>query len=285
VLAAGGSCGIGLLLVILGWRGVEPTQDLEDAAKTGAPGVAGLAGVERLRLRLALAAGGSGLMWLVTGWPVGILLVGVAGLVAPTLLGVKRRREASIATTEAVAAWAEQLRDTIGAAAGLQEAISATARVAPAAIRPAVQELAAGMRRGSLRLELQRFAAAVDDPAADQLAVALILAAERRGRNLTQLLSDVAAAAREDATMRIRVETSRAQTYTDAKVVSGIVIGMFTFMLVLNRSYLAAFDTWAGQLVLGVIGCLWAVALWTLVQLSVVRRSPRIVAVTADEHS
>jgi hypothetical protein len=83
--------------------------------------------------------------------------------------------------------------------------------------------------------------------------------------------------------MRVRVETSRAQTYTDAKVVTGIVLAMFGFMLVLNRSYLAAFDTLAGQLVLAVIGCLWALALWTLVELSAVRRPPRILALAGEQ--
>jgi hypothetical protein len=278
VLLAGGGTGIGLLLVVLGLRGVEPRRSRDGQAVT-----ARLAGVERLRLRLALASAGVIVMWLVAGWPVGMLLAGTAGFVAPTLVGVKRRREAAIARTEAVAGWAEQLRDTISASAGLQEAIAVTARVAPIEIRSAVRELSVGIRRNSLAGELHRFALAVDDPAADQVAVALMLAAERRGQNLTQLLGDVAAAARDDATMRIRVETARAQTYTDAEVVSGIVLAMFGFMLALNRSYLAAFDTWTGQGVLAVIGCLWAVALWTLVELSIVRRSPRILAVPAHE--
>lgn len=237
------------------------------------------AGMERRRLRLGLAASGGIAMWLFTGWPVGGVLAVVAGLLAPSLVGAKRRRDAVVEQTEAIAGWAEQLRDTISAAAGLQEAIATTARVAPIPIRPAVVELAAGIRRSSLATELHRFAERLADPIADQVAVALLLAAERRGDDLSRLLDDLAEGARADATMRIRTETSRAQTYNDAKVVTGVVVGMFAFMLLVNRHYLDAFDTWAGQAVLAVVGSLWLVALFGITTLSQVRRPPRLLSI------
>lgn len=275
VLLAGSGMGVGLMLVVLGLRGVERSR-AEHRSR------ARLSDIDRLGLRFALAAAGVLAIWLLAGWPVGMILAAVAGFVSPTLAGAKRRRQVAIEKIEAIAGWAEQLRDTIGAAAGLQEAIAVTSRVAPTRIRPAVRDLAGGMRRNNLSVELRRLAEAVDDPAADQIVVALILASERRGQNLTRLLSDVAAAAREDATMRIRTETSRAQTYSDAKVVSGIVVGMFAFMLLFNRGYLAAFDRLAGQLVLAVVGTLWAFALYGIAQLSVVRRPPRLLNVVDE---
>jgi tight adherence protein B len=271
-LAAGTGTGLGLVLMILGWRGVARSPGEHRPTPL-------LARVDRPQLRLALAGAGAVALWLLSGWPVAILLAGVCGFVAPTLAGAKQRRQSVILRTEAIAAWAEQLRDTIGSAAGLQEAISVTARVAPVAIRPAIKELAAGMRRNNLSDELRRLADALDDPTADQVVVALILASERRGQNLTRLLSDVAAAAREEATMRIRTETSRAQTYNDAKVVSGVVIAMFGFMLVFNRRYLAPFDSLAGQGVLAVVGGFWALAVYGLAQLSTVRQAPRLLTV------
>ena len=269
VMLAGSGFGLGLLLIILGLRGAERTVTSRRTTRVGPR-------FDRLRLRLGLAVAGGLLLWVASGWPVGMLLAAVGGFVAPTLAGAKKRRQSAIAKIEAVAGWAEQLRDTIGAAAGLQEAIAVTARVAPLEIRPAVRELAAGMRRNDLSSELRRFAETVEDAAADQIVVALILASERRGQNLTHLLSDVAAAAREDATMRIRTETARAQTYSDARVVSTIVVGMFAFMLVFNRGYLDPFDRWAGQAVLATVGSLWALALYGIAQLSVVRRPPRL---------
>jgi tight adherence protein B len=151
-----------------------------------------------------------------------------------------------------------------------------TARVAPKEIRTEIQAVALGMRRTRLSTLLRRFAHDVDDPAADQVAVALIMASERRGQNLTGLLSDVAEAARQEATMRMRTETSRAQTYSDAKAVTGIVLGVFALLLVVNRGYLAPFDTLVGQLVMAVVGAMWVAAVYGLGKLSVVRRGPRI---------
>ncbi|MDH4365329.1 MAG: type II secretion system F family protein [Acidimicrobiia bacterium] len=278
-MVAGG----GLLLAALGFHGTELRQP-GDEAPTSPAGTLGsfgatAAAVERRRLRLALGLVGGIAMWLVTGWPVGILLAVLVGAVAPTLVGAKARRQAVIDRTEAIAGWAEQLRDTIAAAAGLQEAVAVTARVAPAPIRPAVADLAAGMRRSSLSGELHRFSARLDDPIGDQVAVALLLAAERRGDDLTRLLDDLADAARADATMRIRTETARAQNCNDAKVVTLVVVAMFGFMLVVNRSYLDAFATWTGQAVLAVIGSLWLAALYGIMVLSQVARPPRLLAV------
>ena len=83
--------------------------------------------------------------------------------------------------------------------------------------------------------------------------------------------------------MRMRTETSRAQTYSDAKAVTGIVFGVFAFLLVANRGYLAPFDTLVGQLVMAVVGAMWVTAVYGLAKLSVVRRGPRILTLTDDD--
>lgn len=278
-------CGLGvaggLMLMILGFRGIEPTTD---SAPTASVSIGHRFGeIEQVRLRIMLAVVGAIGMGTLAPWPVAIVLTSAGGFSLPTLLGSQKRRHAAVAKTEAVATWAEQLRDTIGSSAGLQEAITVTARVAPKEIRTQVQALSLGMRRTPLSTLLRRFAYDVDDPAADQVAVALIMASERRGQNLTGLLSDVAEAARQEATMRMRTETSRAQTYSDAKAVTGIVLGVFALLLVVNRGYLAPFDSLVGQLVMAVVGAMWVSAVYGLAKLSVVRRGPRILSLSEAE--
>ncbi len=272
-IMAGTGVGIGLLLIILGLRGIEETDGASQPSRSIFDRFADF---DRVRLRIGLAVGGSLAVGLVTGWPVAVLLTFGGGLAAPTIAGAQKRREHAVALTEAVATWAEQLRDTISSAAGLQEAIAVTAKVAPKEIRAEVNDLALAMRRTPLPILLRQFANAVDDPAADQVAIALILASERRGQNLVGLLTDVAEAAREEATMRMRTETSRAQTYSDARAVTYIVLGMFGVLLVMSRGYLDPFDSLTGQVVLAVVGSLWVGAFYGLAQLSRVRRSPRI---------
>jgi hypothetical protein len=270
IIMAGSATAAGLMLIILGFRGTEPPTDaLETREPTDA----------QLKLRLILAATAGVVMWWVSHWPVAILLAMAGGMMAPNVLGARRRRQESITRIEAIATWCEQLRDTISSAAGLQEAIVVTSRVAPGPIRTAVQDLAAGLRHNNLSDELRRFATTIDDPAADQVAVALILASERRSNNLTDLLADVAAAARSDAEMRIRTETAREQNYNEARVVTTVVVVLFAMLLLFSRDYLTPFDSFSGQVVLTVIGSMWIFAFSAMAKLSEIRRLPRLLTV------
>src|SRR5215207_2032996 len=72
------------------------------------------------RAALVLAAVVVG--WAITGWPAAGALAGAVAGVAPMLVGTRRRRQEQTARSEALAVWAEMLRDTIGAHAGLREA-------------------------------------------------------------------------------------------------------------------------------------------------------------------
>ena len=169
--------GLGLLVVVLGWRGLPAgvTRGRRRHRR-----------LEQLNLRVGLAVGAAVIVGAVTRWPVASVAAAVFGWTAPTLLGARSRRRRDVERTEAVARWAEQLRDTMSAAAGLHEAIGVTARVAPLAIRAEVQELAARLRREPLAEATRHFAAQVANPAGDQVAVALILASERHGARLVR---------------------------------------------------------------------------------------------------
>ena len=65
--------------------------------------------------------------------------MGLLGWMIPTFVGLRARRRRQLARSEAIAIWAEMLRDLLVSNAGLHEAIGKSARVAPAAIRDEVQ--------------------------------------------------------------------------------------------------------------------------------------------------
>jgi hypothetical protein len=266
----GSAFAAGALLTILGVRGV-PAGD--------APRRRFTAPVDRLNLRLALAVGAAVVVYAATGWPVGALAGAAFGWSAPTLVGAKAVRRREIDRIEGVARWAEQLRDTMTAAAGLHEAIGVTARVAPLAIRPAVEELAAGLHDERLPGLLRRFASDVANPAGDQVVVALLLASERHGGRLADVLDRVAAAARAEATLRLRIEAQRARAASQARLVSGVIASVVVIYVVLNRSYLAPFGTALGQVVLCAVCGLWFLSFWALVRLAAVEPGPRLLAV------
>jgi Flp pilus assembly protein TadB len=244
----GGIVGLGVLLVLLGVRGTPPR-----APRPARPIPDWVS--DRLLLRTVLAGAGLVVVWAATGWPAGGAIAAVGGAAAPSLVGARARRHAAVAKIEAIAGWAEQLRDVMAAAAGIQEAIVATGPLAPAPIRDEVGRLVERIstRRERLRPALERFADELAHPLGDMVVTSLLLASERQGR-LGDLLSEVARSARQTATMRLRVEAARARTYVTTRLIVGITVLITTWLLVFRREYLAPFDTAGGQVMLVVIG-------------------------------
>jgi Flp pilus assembly protein TadB len=228
------------------------------------------------RATLVVAAGLASLA--VTGWPAAAVLAGACAWVAPMLVGVRAGRDRLTRRSEAVASWTEMLRDTIASHAGLQEAIAVTARVAPAPIRPEVQALAARADRESLTDALRQFAEDLDDPVADLVVASLVIAAERQAQRLADLLGQIAMAAREQAAMRLRVETGRARTYASSKALVVITFGLAVMLLLFAPSFMEPYDSFTGQMVLVGIGLLFAGALWGLVLLGRPAEAPRLLA-------
>jgi Flp pilus assembly protein TadB len=173
----------------------------------------------------------------------------------------------------------------MSAAAGLHEAIGVTARVAPLPIRAEVQDLAARLRREPLSQAARHFAARLANPAGDHVAVALILASERHGARLSEVLGQVAAATRAEASLRLRIEAQRARTYSQARLISGVIGAVVAAYIVLNRSYLAPFGTPIGQVVLAGVCALWFGSLWALLRLAEVAPGERVLAPVASSGS
>jgi tight adherence protein B len=228
--------------------------------------------------RAALVVAAFGVALVVTRWPAaGVLAAACAG-VAPMLVGVRATRDRLTRRSDAVASWTEMLRDTIASHAGLQEAIAVTAQVAPPPIRAEVQALAIRAERDTLSVALRRFAADVDDPVADLVVASLVIAAERQAQRLADLLGQIAAAAREQAAMRLRVETGRARTYASSKALVVITFGLAALLLLFAPSFMEPYDSATGQVVLIGIGGLFAGALWALVVLGRPASPPRLLA-------
>jgi hypothetical protein len=201
------------------------------------------------------------------------------------LVGTRGRRQEVNERNEALAVWAEMLRDTIAAHAGLREAIAVTARVAPLPIRAQVQALEVRAEREPLTASLRRFAVEAADPVADLIVAALVIAADRQAHRLAELLSQIATAAREQAAMRIRVETGRARTYASSRALVAITFGIAVVLLVFSPTFMEPYDTATGQVVLIGIGALFAGALWSLVILGRPAAQPRLLGgIEHDTH-
>ncbi|QIY94471.1 type II secretion system F family protein [Streptomyces sp. S1D4-11] len=213
----------------------------------------------------------------VTGWPVAGLLALVGVLTLPRLLGQDRQAAARTSKLEAVAVWAEMLRDTLSAAAGLEQAILATAPVTPPALREETARLSARIDDGQpLGEALRVFADEVDDATCDMVTAALVMAAERQARQLAALLGQLAASTREQVTMRLKTEAGRGRVRTSVRVITCTTLGMAAGLVVLNRAYLDPYGSAEGQLVLALVGGLFAVAFWWLMKIATMEEEPRV---------
>ena len=275
-LAAGAAAGIGLWLAIgalAGWQ-LLPTRD-QLAVRA--------ARLQRTTARFGLAALIAVVVLLVTGWPVAALLAGLGTVLAPRLLGGRLARQAAIDKTEAIASWAESVRDTMAAAAGLEEALTATAVAPPKAIAPEVRRLAERLRHQRLTDALASFGDELDHPSSDLVVAALTIAARMEAADLGSLLSRLAVSIRDDATMRVKVEVGRQRLRTSAKIILGSVAATVVMLMVLNRSYLDAYDTVLGQLMLAVVGGVFVGGSWLMAKMSDIDLPERFVPRTASQ--
>jgi tight adherence protein B len=214
----------------------------------------------------------------VTGWIVGGVLAAVACLALPRVLGGKASRQRAIGRTEAVASWTEMVRDSIVAASGLEEAIVATAPVAPAPIGREVRALVRRLDHQRLPDALVAFGNDLDHPSGDLVVAALVTASRLEASDLSGLLSRLADATRGEARMRIRVEVGRTRVRTATKVIVGVVAVAVAFLAVVNRDYLAVYDSPTGQLVLAVVGGIFATGGWLLAHMSEIELPERFTA-------
>ncbi|WP_307851145.1 type II secretion system F family protein [Nocardiopsis sp. MG754419] len=220
-------------------------------------------------MRLAASTGAGALVGVVTGWPVGVVLAAAAGWWMPTLLGPDTTSQKQADLAEGLASWAEQLRDMITGASGLHQAITATAPVAPEPIRTQVQGLEARLRAGQpMDQAASAFAGDVDSDLGDLVALTLTMGASRQSGDVAGALSRLAEAARERATSIARVSSSRARVRSSVRIIAAATTIMLVGMVALNPEFLEPLGTVTGQLVLGLVGGVWALSFLWLARLA-----------------
>ena len=197
-----------------------------------------------------MAGLGGTLAAVLTGWPVALPIVAVAIYGLPKLFG-QTSGDVSVVKIEAIANWTEMLQGTLAASAGLNQAIMATAPLAPLPIRDPALALSGRINAGMHpRAALLLFGDELGDPCADRVICSLILAVTARAQRLGDLLAALADSTRDEVALRLRVETSRASVRSGVRTVLIFSVGFAVALAVLAHSYLLPFGTPTGQLML-----------------------------------
>lgn len=275
----------GLLLIGLGLRpvpvgqpgGRPPSRRALRWRRRLTFGIADGPAGRRQRLALAVALIGGLLAWLVTGLALLVLAVPLAVLGLPRLLGPPASA-ASIDRLEALEEWTRNLAGVLAVGIGLEQAITASLRSAPEAIRPQVATLVARLAaRWPTEQALRGFADELDDATGDLVAASLILSAKRRGAGLVAILEGLAASVAEDVRTRRAIETDRAKPRSTARAVTVITVGVLV-LLALNRTYVEPYTTPQGQALLAVLLCAYVAALLWMRQMTLGEPAPRFLA-------
>jgi len=238
--AAGALGGFGIWLGTAALRGVRVTPDAHRLVPKAVP-------PKRAAVWIAASLVVGTVVGLVTRWPVAGLGTALGMLVGPAALGGTARRSQEAATADAIATWADMIRDTMAGASGLEESLIQTAAVAPVAIKLQLETFALRLRHQPLDVALDGLATDLNHSSADLIVAALAAAARLEARDLGGLLARLAEAIRGDVRMRTRIEIGRARIRTSARIAVATTAATVVFLYVFARHLLEPYDTAAGQ--------------------------------------
>ena len=192
-----------------------------------------------------------------------LVVAGAASWFGTQLTSGGRGHGAGVERLEALATWTEQLRDVLIAGDTVRGTIAATQDTAPPVLRPQVRALAARLGRQSDQVSLRQFADDIDDPAADLVAVGLLIAVTKGGKT-EGVLTALAAQTRHQADRRKLIEAERTTMRRSVRIVSIVMAAQLAAILVFARSdYLARYHTPSGQIVLSVfLGVFVGLLVW-----------------------
>jgi Flp pilus assembly protein TadB len=256
-IVAGAVAGGGLFLLVVAIRGLpaKPPSARSRRIEGQLRELIGIRGAVALIAGiLVLVATG----WVVAGIGTALLVLGWRGLGG----AVGERR--AMARLEALAMWTESLRDTVAGAVSLEQAIPSSLRAASPAIGVPLARMVDRLHtRMPMPEALGRFADDLDDPSADMIIAALVINARLRGPGLRDLLSALAVSVREELHMRTKVNAERRSTRRSIQIVVAVSVGLALLLAIFSRGYVHPYSTPFGQLILVVVGLLYAVAfLW-----------------------
>ncbi len=249
--------GLGLLLMLQGFRGRRILPDLGSVFPDGTTTASATAWTAAAMIvgLMVLAV----TRWIGAGIGVAVLVMGV-----PWFFGGSKLTRREIERTQAIATWAEMIRDNIAGAAGLEQALLSTADIAPLPIAKEVRAFANRLDGSSVVDALVHLGRDLQHPAADLVVVSLANASRMEARDIGPLLTRLAESIRGDVRMRLRIEVGRSRIRTSSKIVLVVTLLTVAMIYFTSRELLAVYDTTGGQFwLLGVFG-LFVISLWMM---------------------
>ncbi|MCY0931645.1 type II secretion system F family protein [Streptomyces sp. H27-H1] len=231
----------------------------------------------RWRHLCAVAAVATLAVWAWTGWPVHGLLAGGAVLGLPYVLNPGTAAVQRIERLEALGQWLNHLAGVHQAGISLPQTIRSSAKAAPAPIAPSVRALADRLRSG---LDAERAYALFADELADGVSDHVVLLLQthivNKGRGLSTALESLAVTIHQQAADARDIEADRAKVRKSSRMVS-VVISVVVIGCMLNPAWSGWYQSPLGQVVLAVLGGLFAYTLRWLRKIARTQPDPRLI--------
>jgi len=146
--------------------------------------------------------------------------------------------------------------------------VARAALTSPPPIGKETGALASRMGPQGLEPALRQFAKEIADPVGDHVAMALIVRARHGGIGLAEVLSALSLDVDEQVRMRRAILSEQTKQVGNIRMILGVTVLVWVLLAIFARSYMAPYNTVAGQVALGVIVAGFALTLGWLRRLS-----------------
>ncbi|MEV8535627.1 type II secretion system F family protein [Streptomyces sp. NPDC051211] len=216
-------------------------------------------------------------VWAWTGWPVHGILAGVAVLGLPYVLNPGTAAIQRIERLEALGQWLNYLAGVHQAGISLPQTIRASAKAAPAPIAANVRALADRLRAGTEAEDaFALFADELADGVSDHVVLLFQSHAVYKGPGLSDALEALAVTIHQQAADARDIEADRAKVRKSSRMVS-VVICVIVVGCMLNDAWSGWYQSPLGQIVLAVLGGLFAYTLRWLRKIARTQPDPRLI--------
>jgi hypothetical protein len=218
--------------------------------------------------QLLIAVISSAIIYYVTSWWAVFPIVIVGTIMFAGKFPRRALVSKDVAAGEALAGWAERVRDSVQAGTGLVSAFHAAARSCQPIIAQNATDLADDASQIGISPALVRFSGRIGLGSCDSLVMAMIVAEQRGGRELVSLLNSEIDAIRHELSVE-REESGIRQRYRTAVriIIATMGISMIGYRL-LSPTFMEPYNLFSGQIVLLVVGAVMLASLGRIVKLS-----------------
>ncbi|MEV6653926.1 type II secretion system F family protein [Streptomyces sp. NPDC051219] len=216
-------------------------------------------------------------VWAWTGWPVHGILAGAAVLGLPYVLNPGTAATQRIERLEALGQWLNHLAGVHQAGISLPQTMRASAKAAPTPIAPNVRVLADRLRSGMEAEDaFALFADELADGVSDHVVLLFQSHAVYKGPGLSDTLEALAVTIHQQAADARDIEADRAKVRKSSRMVS-VVICVVVVGCMLNDAWSGWYQSPLGQIVLAVLGGLFAYTLRWLRKIARTQPDPRLI--------